>query len=152
MCNHNRSSRKFSTTNKSLKRKSKLSKNKTLLQSSKEKNTKPLPFSELSETQRKRILRAAMNAEECRKENSSNKFFHGSVLVVGGKVISSGHNNCRTKRGRKITPSTHAEVDSLEKLYRSHGLYRFLWRQQCFERPAKVSKVAKVSAKVAPAA
>ena len=51
-------------------------------------------------------------------KNAEGPFRHGSVCVLHGKIISSGHNNYRTRcRSHLIDScSCHAEVDALRKI------------------------------------
>ena len=47
---------------------------------------------------------------------------HGSIAVVGGKVMATGFNNYRTRSNDGFIENTctcHAEVDVLRKLYHS---------------------------------
>jgi len=52
--------------------------------------------------------------EEAKKSQLT--FKHGAVFVKGGKIIATGHNSSRSKRGREIETCTHAEIDVLSKV------------------------------------
>lgn len=42
----------------------------------------------------------------------------GSVIVSGGKIVSKGHNSLRSKLGKNIVCSIHAEISALSDLLR----------------------------------
>ena len=42
----------------------------------------------------------------------------GSVIVSGGKIVSKGHNSLRSKLGKNLVCSVHAEIQSLQYLFK----------------------------------
>lgn len=45
--------------------------------------------------------------------------FHGSVVASGGKVVSMGHSECRTKLCGQVCSSLHAERAALSSAFRN---------------------------------
>ncbi len=46
---------------------------------------------------------------------------HGAVIVKGGKVVVSGHNQNRTRLNQRTICSIHAEVLALHKLVKAQS-------------------------------
>eukprot|EP01115_Flamella_aegyptia_P004001 TRINITY_DN177_c0_g1_i2.p1 TRINITY_DN177_c0_g1~~TRINITY_DN177_c0_g1_i2.p1 ORF type:complete len:76 (+),score=5.25 TRINITY_DN177_c0_g1_i2:63-290(+) len=46
-------------------------------------------------------------------EKSDMNFRHGAVIVKGGKILSRGHNQSRTRINHSTYCSTHAEMHSM---------------------------------------
>ena len=70
-----------------------------------------------------RFFEAAMNEAQ----KSTMKNLHGCVIVIGGKIVSSGHNTERTTIRNQTCCSVHAEMCALSRLLRG--------RLQCGEKP-----------------
>lgn len=60
-----------------------------------------------------RALNAAYN-EACQVNDMAHRL--GSVIISGGKIVSTGHNSMRSKLGKQVVCSVHAEMAALSKL------------------------------------
>lgn len=55
----------------------------------------------------------------------------GSVIVSGGKIVSTGRNSLRAKLGNNILCSVHAEISALHNLFKNRD---YVWDTDRVER------------------
>jgi pyrimidine deaminase RibD-like protein len=52
--------------------------------------------------------------------------YHGSVIVMNGRVVSKGYSHIRCKVGREYTRSCHAEIHALKR-FKGVGQRKYLY-------------------------